>query len=79
MWILLQDCRQSGSAAGIQCFNCKEFGHFTKECKKPKRVKDYTYHKEKMLLCKQAEKGVPLQAEQANWLEDTMRRLKNKN
>ncbi|GJY63097.1 hypothetical protein Tco_0464557 [Tanacetum coccineum] len=26
---------------------------------------------EKMLLCKQAEKGVPLQAEQADWLEDT--------
>ncbi|GJS49681.1 hypothetical protein Tco_0599802 [Tanacetum coccineum] len=56
---------------GIQCSNCKEFGHFAKECRKPKRVKDYTYHKEKMLLCKQAEKGVPLQAEQADWLEDT--------
>ncbi|GKE52747.1 integrase, catalytic region, zinc finger, CCHC-type containing protein, partial [Tanacetum coccineum] len=41
---------------GIQCFNCKEFGHFDKECMKTKRVKDYTYHKEKMLLCKQAEK-----------------------
>ncbi|GJV89416.1 hypothetical protein Tco_1533354 [Tanacetum coccineum] len=39
--------------------------------KKPKRAKDYTYHQEKMLLCKQAEKGVPLQAEQADWLEDT--------
>ncbi|GJS64193.1 hypothetical protein Tco_0678757 [Tanacetum coccineum] len=38
---------------------------------KPKRVKDYTYNKEKMLLCKQADKGVPLQAEQANCLEDT--------
>ncbi|GKB90736.1 hypothetical protein Tco_0963008 [Tanacetum coccineum] len=35
------------------------------------KVKDYTYHKEKMLLCKQAEKGVPLQAEQVDWLEDT--------
>ncbi|GKE62334.1 retrotransposon protein, putative, ty1-copia subclass, partial [Tanacetum coccineum] len=55
----------------IQCFNCKEFGYFAKECMKPKRVKDYTYHKEKMLMCKQVEKGGPLQAEQANWLEDT--------
>ncbi|GJR24847.1 hypothetical protein Tco_0973374 [Tanacetum coccineum] len=35
-----------------------------------KRVKDYTYHKEMMLLCKQAEKGVPLQVEQADWLAD---------
>ncbi|GJR11514.1 retrovirus-related pol polyprotein from transposon TNT 1-94 [Tanacetum coccineum] len=42
-----------------------------RECKKPKRVKDYAYHKEKMMMCKQAEQGVPLQAEQADWLEDT--------
>nr|GEW78046.1 hypothetical protein [Tanacetum cinerariifolium] len=31
-----------------------------------KRVKDYSYHKEKMLLYKQAEKDVPLKAEQAD-------------
>nr|GFC17480.1 hypothetical protein [Tanacetum cinerariifolium] len=57
--------------SGIQCFNCREFRHFANECKKPKRVKDSTYHKEKMLLCKQAEQGVPLQAEQYDWLADT--------
>ncbi|GJV87219.1 hypothetical protein Tco_1531157 [Tanacetum coccineum] len=41
------------------------------ECRKPKRVKDYSYHKKKMLMCKQAEKCVPLQVEQADWLADT--------
>nr|GEX19179.1 hypothetical protein [Tanacetum cinerariifolium] len=46
--------------SGIRCFNCKEYGHFAKECRKPKRVKDSAYHKEKMLLCKKAE--------QATWL-----------
>ncbi|GJY35275.1 hypothetical protein Tco_0420653 [Tanacetum coccineum] len=51
MWILLQDTRMT-----IRL----EFGYYAKECK-PKRAKDYTYHKEKMLLCKQAEKGVSLQ------------------
>nr|GEZ52140.1 hypothetical protein [Tanacetum cinerariifolium] len=57
--------------SGIQCFNCKEYGHFAKECRKPKRVKDSAYHKEKMLLCKQAEQGVPVQAKQYDWLADT--------
>nr|GEV49158.1 Gag-Pol polyprotein [Tanacetum cinerariifolium] len=57
--------------SGIQCYNYKEYRHFAKECRKPKRVKDFVYHKEKMLLCKQAEQGVPLQAEQYDWLADT--------
>nr|GEW93706.1 hypothetical protein [Tanacetum cinerariifolium] len=42
---------------GIQCFNCKEYGHFAKECRKPKSIKDSAYHKEKMLLCNKAEQA----------------------
>nr|GFB97935.1 hypothetical protein [Tanacetum cinerariifolium] len=36
--------------SGIQCYNCKEFRHIVRECQKPKRGKDATYHREKMLL-----------------------------
>nr|GEV76988.1 ribonuclease H-like domain-containing protein [Tanacetum cinerariifolium] len=38
---------------------------------KPKRAKDATYHREKMLLCKQEEAGIQLNAEQADWRDDT--------
>ncbi|GKB36719.1 integrase, catalytic region, zinc finger, CCHC-type containing protein [Tanacetum coccineum] len=57
--------------SGIQCYNYKEYGHVSRECQKPKRVKDATYHKEKMLLCKQEEAEVQLNAEQADWKDDT--------
>nr|GEU42560.1 hypothetical protein [Tanacetum cinerariifolium] len=70
MWIRLHGSPVV-QQSGIQCFNCKEFGHFAKECRKPKRVRDSMYHKEKMLLYKQAQQGVPLQAEQYDWLADT--------
>nr|GFD20814.1 hypothetical protein [Tanacetum cinerariifolium] len=45
--------------SGIQCYNCKEYGHVA------------SYHREKMLLCKQEEAGIQLNAEQADWRDDT--------
>nr|GEX91083.1 hypothetical protein [Tanacetum cinerariifolium] len=50
----------------IQCYNCKEFGHVARKCQKPKKAKDAAYHREKMLLCKQEEAGIQLNAEQAD-------------
>nr|GEY09382.1 hypothetical protein [Tanacetum cinerariifolium] len=55
----------------IQCYNYKEFGHVARECQKPKRAKDAAYHKEKMLLCKQEEARIQLNAEQTDWRDDT--------
>nr|GEV42270.1 hypothetical protein [Tanacetum cinerariifolium] len=57
--------------SGIQCYNYKDFGHVARECQKSKRAKDAAYHREKILLCKQEEAGIQLNAEQADWRDDT--------
>nr|GEU31433.1 hypothetical protein [Tanacetum cinerariifolium] len=69
MWTRLYDSRMTVTPNNLGIRE-REYGHFAKECRKPKRVKDSAYHKEKMLLCKQAEQGVPLQDEQYDWLAD---------
>nr|GFB84490.1 hypothetical protein [Tanacetum cinerariifolium]GFB89351.1 hypothetical protein [Tanacetum cinerariifolium] len=45
--------------------------HVARECQKPKRAKDAAYHREKMFLCKQEKVGIQLNAEQADWRDDT--------
>nr|GEZ59823.1 retrovirus-related Pol polyprotein from transposon TNT 1-94 [Tanacetum cinerariifolium] len=42
-----------------------------RECQKPKRPKYAAYHKEKMQSCKQEEARFQLNAEQADWRDDT--------
>nr|GEX52958.1 hypothetical protein [Tanacetum cinerariifolium] len=49
----------------------KGTGHVARECKEVKRPKNFTYHKEKMLLCKKEEAGIQLRVEQADWRDDT--------
>nr|GEZ17851.1 hypothetical protein [Tanacetum cinerariifolium] len=46
----------------IQCYICEDFGHVARECQKLKRAKDAAYHREKMLLGKQLEAGIQLNA-----------------
>nr|GEZ35843.1 hypothetical protein [Tanacetum cinerariifolium] len=46
--------------SGIQCYNCKEFGHVVRECHKPKRAMDAAYHREKMLVSPDAADSGPI-------------------
>ncbi|GJY12982.1 hypothetical protein Tco_0382291 [Tanacetum coccineum] len=63
--------RTSSNTSRANQDNSLRINRGTGECQKPKRVKDASYHKESMLLCKQEEAGVQLNAEQANWKDDT--------
>ncbi|GJU21424.1 hypothetical protein Tco_1154766 [Tanacetum coccineum] len=63
--------RQSvGKQNGIQCFNCKGLDTMQGR-QEAKRVKEIRVSPRRRCDVQQAEQGVPLQAEQADWLEDT--------
>nr|GEV63157.1 hypothetical protein [Tanacetum cinerariifolium] len=54
-------------------YNNPRLGHVAgaRETVETKKAKDAAYHREKMLLCKQEEAGIQLNAEQAVWRDDT--------
>nr|GFD44838.1 hypothetical protein [Tanacetum cinerariifolium] len=58
------ESQRSGNVAGAR-------ETVARECQKLKRAKEAAYHREKMLLCKQEEARIQLNAEQADWRDNT--------
>ncbi|GJU33841.1 RNA-directed DNA polymerase, eukaryota [Tanacetum coccineum] len=54
----------------VKCYNCKNEGHFAKDCKKTK-VKDYNYYKTKMLIAKKDDDEQVLLVEDQAWMESS--------
>nr|GEX27975.1 hypothetical protein [Tanacetum cinerariifolium] len=60
--------RKKRDMSKVKCYNCKNEGHFEKDCKKAK-VKDYEYYKIKMLIAKKDKDEQVLLAEDHAWME----------
>nr|GEX65313.1 integrase, catalytic region, zinc finger, CCHC-type, peptidase aspartic, catalytic [Tanacetum cinerariifolium] len=63
-----KDDEKKRDMSNVKCYNCKKEGHFAKDCKKEK-VKDYNYHKTKMLLAKKDSDEQVLLAKDQTWME----------
>ncbi|GKD51922.1 retrovirus-related pol polyprotein from transposon TNT 1-94 [Tanacetum coccineum] len=66
--------RASGNNSGKQttviCYNCKEEGHMSKQCTKPKRKRDDSWFQDKMLLVQAQANGQILHEEELAFLAD---------
>ncbi|GJX46138.1 integrase, catalytic region, zinc finger, CCHC-type containing protein [Tanacetum coccineum] len=64
----------SGSNSGKQriviCYNCKGEGHMSKQCTKPKRKRDDSWFKDKVLMVQAQENGQILHEEELAFLAD---------
>ncbi|GJS99697.1 integrase, catalytic region, zinc finger, CCHC-type containing protein [Tanacetum coccineum] len=76
-WVLLRDLysREKWEAIlGIQrtviCYNCKGEGHMSRQCTKPKRKRDDSWFKEKVLLVQAQAHGQILNEEELAFLAD---------
>ncbi|GKF58415.1 retrovirus-related pol polyprotein from transposon TNT 1-94, partial [Tanacetum coccineum] len=60
----------SGKQRMVICYNCKWEGHMSRQCTKPKRKRDDTWFKEKVLLVQAQAHGQILNEEELAFLAD---------
>ncbi|GJY55657.1 integrase, catalytic region, zinc finger, CCHC-type containing protein [Tanacetum coccineum] len=60
----------SGQAKVVKCYNCQGEWHMAIQCTQPKRRRDETWFKEKVLLVQAHAKGKELDEEQLAFLAD---------
>ncbi|GKC50140.1 retrovirus-related pol polyprotein from transposon TNT 1-94, partial [Tanacetum coccineum] len=60
--------KAAGQARVVKCYNCQGEGHMARQCTKPKRLRNYAWFKEKMLLVQAHESGQVLDEEQLAFL-----------
>ncbi|GJZ92917.1 integrase, catalytic region, zinc finger, CCHC-type containing protein [Tanacetum coccineum] len=60
----------SGKQRTITCYNCKGEGHMSKQCTKPKRKRDDSWFKDKVLLVQAQANGQILHEEELAFLAD---------
>ncbi|GJV82331.1 ribonuclease H-like domain-containing protein [Tanacetum coccineum] len=60
----------SGQQRVVKCFNCQREGHMARQCSKPKRKRDATWFREKVLLVEAQENGKVLNEKELEFLAD---------
>ncbi|GJU75389.1 uncharacterized mitochondrial protein-like protein [Tanacetum coccineum] len=62
--------RNSGKQRTVICYNCKGEGHMSKQCTKPKRKRDDSWFKDKVLLVQAQANGQILHEDELAFLVD---------
>ncbi|GJX73055.1 integrase, catalytic region, zinc finger, CCHC-type containing protein [Tanacetum coccineum] len=60
----------SGQQRIVKCFNCQKEGHMARQCPKPKRKRDATWFRDKVLLVEAQGNGRMLNEEELEFLAD---------